>query len=345
MRWDVIVIGAGQAGLAMGYFLQKAGNSFVILDRSFAVGDSWRDRYDSLTLFTPRSYSSLPGFKMPGDEKLFPLKDEVAAYLASYAKKFSLPIQHHTEVLRMTQSKKGFRLLTNQGEYIARQVVVATGAFQKAFLPPFSSSVAESAVQLHSSHYKHPKQLQPGPAAVIGGGNSGAQIAVELAKEREVYLSVGHKLSYLPLSFAGKSIFWWLNLLGLYRADVQSRVGRWLKKQPDPIMGFQLKQAINSERIKLKPRMVSVDQHDLIFADGSRAQVPNIIWATGFQRDDHWIRIPGVLNDKGAPVHQRGITPMEGLYFLGLPWQHNRSSALIQGVGEDAEYLLSFIKK
>ncbi|WP_413789024.1 flavin-containing monooxygenase [Bacillus kandeliae] len=345
MKYDVVIIGGGQAGLSMGFYLKKSDLSFIILDQAKEVGASWKERYDSLTLFTPRVYSSVPGFMFSGDQEGYPTKDEVVEYLSAYAKEFTLPIQHNTEVQKLVQVENGFQVLTNQGEWFARKVVVATGPFQKPFVPAFSKELSESVFQLHSSQYKNATQLNKGSVLVVGGGNSGAQIAVELAKKREVYLSAGHKLKFLPLYIGKRNLFWWFDVLGVYRAPVHSKVGKFIQKQPDPIIGLELKALLKKGKITLKSRTTAIKQDHFMFADGSEVSVKNVIWSTGFRSDYQWIDVAGVLDENGTPLHERGVTSIHGLYFLGLPWQFNRSSALLQGVGEDAQYLIQHIMK
>jgi putative flavoprotein involved in K+ transport len=330
MLYDVLVIGAGQAGLSMGYFLKRTKLNFLILDKGSEIGESWRNRYDSLTLFTPRTYSSLPGLSLKGEEKQYPTKDEISDYLSLYAKVLSLPIQLKTY----------FRVYTSQGEFQSKNVIVATGPFQEPYIPAFSQHLSEIILQLHSSQYNNPSQLQDGTTLVVGGGNSGAQIAVEISHKRKVYLSVGQPLRYLPQDLGSKSIFWWFDKLGVLEANVTSKVGQFIKNKPDPIFGFDLKSQLKSGDIILKSRVTSADKNQVSFEDASSLELSNVIWSTGFKSDYSWINIPSIFNEKGLPIHNRGIASIQGLCFLGLPWQYRRGSALLQGVGNDAEYLI-----
>ncbi|MDM5326323.1 NAD(P)/FAD-dependent oxidoreductase [Neobacillus sp. CF12] len=339
MIYDVIVIGGGQAGLSIGYYLKQTNLSFLILDRESAVGASWKNRYDSLTLFTPRSYCYLPGLSLKGDEKKYPSKDEISDYLSLYANTFSLPIQLNTSVLNLDK-KDHFILNTTQGEYHCKNVIVATGPFQKPFIPEFSQLLSENILQLHSSKYRNPNQLKQGDTLVVGGGNSGAQIASEISMERKVYLSVGQKLKFLPQDIANKSIFWWFDKIGVLKVNVHSKVGQFIKNKSDPIFGFVLKSQLNEGKVILKPRATSASKNDVFFHDNTSLRVSNVIWSTGFKSDYSWIKIPTELNEKGLPIHQRGTTSINGLYFLGLPWQYRRGSALLQGVGTDAKYIV-----
>ena len=180
MRYETIVIGAGQAGLAMGYYLSQSNVNFLIIDKGRELGEVWKERYDSLRLFTPRMYSSLPGLVLDGDQHGFPSKDEIGDYLKHYADKFALPVALNTEVLSVTKHEESFCVETTKGMFNTSNIVVATGPFQTKRLPAFSASLNESILQLHSSEYKNPNQLQKGNVLVVGGGNSGAQIVIIL---------------------------------------------------------------------------------------------------------------------------------------------------------------------
>ncbi|TMV46319.1 oxidoreductase [Paenibacillus mesophilus] len=338
---DVIVIGGGQAGLSMGYYLQKNGSHFVILDANGRTGDSWRNRYDSLFLFTPRMYNSLPGLAFAGRRNGLPAKDEAADYLERYARHFSLPILFNTTITLLKKTQKGFYLRSEQGEeFTAKEVVIAAGPFQKPFIPSFSNGLNPDLYQVHSSHYRNPAELNAGPVMVVGAGNSGAQIAVELAKQHEVTISVGHRMDFKPLYFLGKSIFWYFNKMGLLDADLNTKRASWLKKKPEQIYGLELKNLLNAKTVKMKPRAVSAAGDTIRFEDSTSARAANVIWATGFRSDYSWVHIPGALHTNGIPQHERGVSPIAGLYFLGLPWQSRRGSALMGWVGQDAEYLM-----
>lgn len=338
-KTDVLIIGASQAGLAAGYYLKKKNADFRIIGQEKRIGDVWRNRYDSLVLFTPRSHSSLPGLPLTGDPNGYAAKDEIVDYLERYAAHFDLPFQLDTEVLSLAKEQGKFKIQTRTGEYLASNVIVATGPFHKPFVPKFREALASDVHQVHTSQYLNPLSLKDGTVLVVGAGNSGAQIAAELAGDREVYLSGGHKMKFLPLRLFGKSIFWWGDKLGVMKASVDGKAGRFLSRQGDPIFGYELKALIRQGKIKLKPKAESAHGHEITFQDRSKLTVQNVIWATGFRPDYGWIQIPHVLDDKGKPLHHRGVSPVRGLYFLGLPWQYRRGSALIGGVGRDAEYI------
>lgn len=344
MLHGTIVIGAGQAGLAMGFYLKQRNEHFIILDKGLELGEVWKERYDSLQLFTPRLYSSLPGLSLNGKQHGFPTKDEIADYLKSYAEAFDLPVELNTEVLSVTRNDGGFCVETTKGKYLTRNVVVATGPFQTKRIPIFSSSLSENVLQLHSSEYKNPNQLQQGNVLVVGGGNSGAQIAVELSKERETYLAVSQKPRYFPLTIGGMSVFWWLDKLGILNVRNTSSIGELIQKKGDPLFGSELKNAIRNESVRVKARVVNGKNNQIIFEDATILEVNNIIWATGFQQEFEWLKVDGVFDQQKEIIHKRGISPVDGLYFLGLPWQSRRGSSLLQGVGDDAKHIVEHMK-
>lgn len=336
MLTEVLIIGGGQAGLAAAYYLGRHDIPYIILDKGKEVGEVWKDRYDSLTLFTPRSYSRLPGLTLNGEPKEYATKDEITLALKQYAEQHQLRIQLNTEVLSLTQKNGGFQAETNQGIFTARHVIIATGPFQKPHIPTISNDVDASLKQLHSSNYHNPNDLKKGTVLVVGGGNSGAQIAVELAGSHRVIFSIGHRITYIPLSILGKSIFWWFDKLGILNAPSDTRLGQIIRKRPDPIFGLELKRLLKTKQVILKPRTEKVEKSSVYFADKSSVEVDNIIWATGFRSDYHWLNILNALDELGRPFHEKGISPVNGLYYVGLPWQTSRNSALIGGVGTDA---------
>lgn len=341
---DVLVIGAGQAGLAVSYYLRKHQQNFVVIDQASEIGNVWRNRYDSLVLFTPRWYSSLLGLSLKGDPAGYATKDEIADYLQNYVQTFDIPVQLNTKVSLLQKTSVGFIAETNRGTFIANKVIIATGPFQKPFVPPqIADSLSNDVYQVHSSRYHNSRQLKEGSVLVVGAGNSGAQIAVELSKNQDVTISVSHKMKFLPIDFMGKSIFWWFQKVGILKATVDSSMGRMISRQSDPIFGKELKTFINQGKVHMKPRAIKAMDNWILFEDNSQLEVNNIIWATGFYTDYSWIGIPDVLSDNGKPIHKRGVSPVTNLFFLGLPWQNHRGSALIGGVGDDAKYLFEYL--
>jgi Predicted flavoprotein involved in K+ transport len=340
MHTDVLVIGGGQAGLAAAFFLSRLGIPYVVLDKGHEVGEVWKRRYDSLTLFTPRNYSELPGMRLAGNPDGFPVKDEIAAALKRYAEDHQLNIRLETEVLALRKVEGEFLAETNRGTFTARHVIVATGPFQVPWIPPMAKQLDPGVVQMHSARYRNPADLRPGTALVVGGGNSGAQIAVELAASHQVVLSAAHRMNFFPLTIAGKSAFWWFDVLGILNAPSGSRIGRKVRQRPDPVFGFELKRLLAARRIALKPKTVRAEGRTVHFEDGTTVEADNVVWATGFRFDYGWLQIPGALDEGGKPLHERGVSPVEGLYYVGLPWQTSRNSALIGGVGKDAEAIV-----
>lgn len=340
--YEVVIIGAGQAGLSMGYYLQKERIPFLILDSNESVGDSWRKRYQSLVLFTPRRYSALPGLPLSGEQGGFPTKNEMAEYFLEYVRCFQIPVKNNVQVQSLAKKNGTFHMITNQGEIAAKNVLVATGSFQKPYIPQVFETQGKCQNQLHSSEYRSPKDINGNSVLVVGGGNSGAQIAVELAKEKQVTIAVSHHFKFLPLRLFGLSIFNWLERMGLLFAGVDTLKGRWFQKQSDPIFGKELKTHLNNGKVKLKPRVSKVNGNTVKFEDHTNQEFDSIIWSTGFVPAYEWININGVLGKDGKPIHKRGVTNISGLYFLGLPWQYTRGSGLICGVGRDAKYLVEF---
>ncbi|WP_307336496.1 flavin-containing monooxygenase [Metabacillus malikii] len=339
--YDSIVIGCGQAGLAIAYYLKKTNQNFLLLDKGSEIGGTWKERYDSLLLFTPRAYSSLPGLPLSGEAQGFPTKDEIVEYPKNYVEKFDFPIHLNEEVIHVNKVDDTFLIKTNKNEYRAKNVVVATGPFQTPNIPSFSKNLSPAIYQLHSSQYKNPRQLINGNVLVVGGGNSGAQIAVELSKEKDTYIAISKTLNYLPLVIRDKSIFYWFDKVGILKVKSNSFFARILQKRGDPIFGFELKKAITNNEVKVKKRVMNANGNELLFEDNSTLKVSNIIWATGFKTEFPWLKIAGILDEQGNVLHSRGVSNIDGLYFIGLPWQYRRGSALLQGVGYDAKYIVA----
>jgi putative flavoprotein involved in K+ transport len=334
---DVVVIGGGQAGLAMAWHLAQQHLRFVVLDAAPELGGTWRSRWDSLKLFTPAQADALPGMPFPGPPDTYPGKDAVAGYLRAYAAAFNLPVRLDARVTGLSRTAGGFEIRTRDSTLRARQVVVATGPFQVPFVPSASQRLDDSVTQLHSAGYRNPPALPTGPVLVVGGGNSGFQIAEELAAAgRPVDLSIGAKLPALPQRFAGRDLFWWLTRFGLMRVSLESRPGRRMSSR-DFIIGSS-RRRLKEAGVRFRPAVAGADGHTVRFTDGTTLDVGMMIWATGYRSDYSWIGIPGVVGE-GKVIHRRGVTDVPGLYFLGLPWQHTRGSALLGFVNDDAAHL------
>ena len=339
---EVVIVGGGQAGLALGHELARLAIPFVILEAAPRVGHSWRARWDSLTLFTPRAFSSLPDLPFPPGPGLYPTKDEVADYLERYAATFDLPVRlgcRVTAVRPAPDGPDGCLIETSVGRYLARQVVIASGPFQRPRLPPWSAELPPSVYQLHSGEYRNPAQLPPGDVLVVGAGNSGVQIAAELAGDpagRTVYLAVGARLPTLPRRLVDRRHFWRLLRLLSPRLTVASRPGRRLSRR-DALFGVSPARLARERGVVLVGRAEGV-AGDRIVAGGRALRVRTCLWATGFAPDYRWVEAP-VFDEAGRPVQRRGVTAAPGLYFLGLYWQESVGSAMLGGVGRDAAYL------
>jgi putative flavoprotein involved in K+ transport len=336
MRYDVAVVGAGQAGLAIGQALAERQKRFVILEAADSVGSAWRKRWDSLVLFTPRRYDALPGLAFPGDPDGYPTRDEVAAYLERYAKHFELPVELSTPVRSLSKDGDGFVLDAGGRSIRADAVVVATGPFQTPIVPPFGADLAPEVSQIHSGGYRRPADLPEGRVLVVGGGNTGFQIAQELAAGREVHLAIGSRQTPLPQRLLGRDLFWWLTKLGLLSKTVDSRIGRRARGR-DTLIGSSPRDA-KRHGVVVRPRAVGAHGRTVRFADGSELDVDVVMWATGYRPDHSWIVLP-VSGDDGRLRHRRGVTDVPGLSFLGLSWQHTRGSALLGFVADDAAFI------
>lgn len=342
---DTIVIGAGQAGLAAGYYLQRAGLRFTLLDAGEKIGDAWKGRWDSLRLFTPARYNALPGMPFPGERYSLPTKDEVAQYLKAYAQRFELPVRLRARVSSLHAECGHYVVNMDDGESLsAASVIVATGANQQPYVPAFAAALEPRLFQIHSSGYRRPSRLPEGGVLVVGAGNSGAQIALELAQAgREVLLS-GADTGALPRRFLGRDIYDWL-WPTIMRPRVDSMLGRRLMQgrrfAGDPLVGMS---ARSLERPGLERVGKTVgERNGFPSLDGGRvlADIAAIVWCTGFRPDFSWIGLP-VLGLDGYPLHRYGIAlDAPGLAFLGMRYQRRMGSALLGGVGEDAAYVVS----
>ena len=336
---DVIVVGAGQAGLATAYHLSRLGARFLVVDSASEIGQSWRTRWESLRLFTPAQYDGLPGMRFPAPDGVYPTKDMVADYLSDYAAHFALPVRLGCGVSRLEQGANGFVVHTNQEPLSARQVVIATGPFQRPSIPSQAAGLSDGVVQLHSADYHRPSDVAAGPVLVIGAGNSGRQIAEELAATHEVTLAVGSESLQLPQEFLGQDLFWWLTKTGVITKTVDSRLARRMRDRGDLVIGSPLRQ-LERAGVTLRPRVVSITANEVSFESGPGARPSTVVWATGFRADYSWVDVPGVADADGRLLQKRGLTHAPGLAFVGLPWQHTRGSALLGYVQHDAAWVV-----
>ena len=344
---EVVVIGAGQSGLSVGYQLKQRGVPFVILDANERVGDVWRDRWDSLRLFSPARFDGLPGMPFPAAKTYFPTKDEMADFLVVYAKRFMLPVETGVRVDRLTRSESGFLVRAGTRQIEARQVVVAMSNFQTPKLPAFSSQLDPQIRQLHSVEYHNPNQLRDGNVLIVGVGNSGAEIAIELAKAgRRVVLSgnIPSVVPFRPQSFLGRHLFapFTLGVVFHRLLRLDSPLGRKVaasgRGKATPLIRVKPKD-LRKAGVTMLPKVVAVKGRQVLLEKQQVVEPANVIWCTGFEPGFSWIDLP-VFDERGLPIHRRGVVEAEpGLYFTGLHYLYAMSSAQIHGAERDSAYV------
>jgi putative flavoprotein involved in K+ transport len=350
--YDVIVVGGGQAGLSVGYYLSKHHAKFLILDGQERVGDAWRNRWDSLKLFTTASLNKLPGMDFPGPQHKFPTKDEMADYLEAYAARFELPIRTGIWVEQVSKENGKFKLTCSQGQYWADQVIVAMGNYQEPKIPTFADELDPQICQMHSKEYRNPSQLKEGAVLVVGVGNSGGDIALEVAKTHPTILS-GSPSAHIPFSVDGlfaRFVFYpiLLPLLGHHLLTLDTPIGR--KARPkilshgDPL--FRVKpNDFEQANIRRVPKTVGIKDGKPVVEGGEVQDVQNVIWCTGFRPDYSWIKLPIFLDDESRkPDHYRGVVKRYlGMYFVGTKFQYSESSSVVKGVSRDAKYVVDHL--
>jgi putative flavoprotein involved in K+ transport len=349
-RYDTVVIGGGPAGLTAGYYLAQQDEPFVILDANERVGDAWRKRWDSLRLFTPATFSWLPGLPFPAPSWSYPTKDELADYLEEYAARFQLPVRTGVRVDRVAKASGRFLVSAGERAFEAANVIIATGAHQVAQVPDFAAELDPGIVQLHSSEYRNPAQLRDGDVLVVGAGNSGAEIALELSDGRGVSIA-GPKTGEIPVrhgTFPARLFFRAVRFAGhnVLRVDtpVGRRIGPKLTAGGTPLIRTRLRD-LDAAGVEPVPRVVRVRDGLPELEDGRVLDVPNVVWCTGFRTDFSWIDLP-VFDDDGRPRHYRGVVEAEpGLSFLGLVFQYSLSSDVLPNRGRDARYLARHIAR
>ncbi|WNV75470.1 NAD(P)/FAD-dependent oxidoreductase [Geodermatophilus sp. DSM 44513] len=332
---DVLVVGAGQAGLGTAYHLQRLGVRDVLVLEARGIGQSWCERWESLRLFTPRRYSGLPGLPFPPGPTPAPSREEVTGYLRDYARRWGLRVRTGTPVRRLAPDGDGFCADTPAGPVRARQVVVATGAFRRPSVPEAARDLAVP--QLHSADYRRADDVPPGRVLVVGGGNSAAQLAVELAATHEVTVASAREPRYVPERALGVGLFDWLLVSGVLNADRDAWVSRRIRARGDAVVGRELDRLRRRGVVRVLPhRVVSADGDRVGLSDGSVEEVASVLWCTGFAPDTGWVDVPGALDGDGAPRSDRGASPVPGLHWMGLPWQTRVNSGLLDGVDRDA---------
>lgn len=346
---DTVIIGGGQAGLTLGYYLAQQNRDFIVVDAHERVGDAWRMRWDSLRLFTPAKYDGLPGLPFPGDPLGFPTKDDVADYLEAYAARFALPVQSGVRVDRLRQ--EGGHYVTSAGErrWESENVVLATGGSQTPHTPVFADQLAPTIVQLHSSAYRNPAELPPGPALVVGAGNSGAEIARELCLTHPTLLA-GDPAPEIPIRHgrtAARFAFPVVRFLGLHVLTRRTPFGRRalakLATHADPLVRTKVRDLIYAG-VQLLPRVTGVQGGRPELADGRVCDVASVIWCTGYRNVFDWVEVPAFDSD-GRPWQDRGVArSVPGLYFLGQELLFAEASATLPGIGRDAAHLARRIR-
>jgi putative flavoprotein involved in K+ transport len=347
-QFETVIIGGGQAGLSVGYHLARRDRRFVILDANERIGDAWRKRWDSLRLFTPARYDGLAGWRFPAPAVSFPTKDEMADYLESYAARFDLPVRTSVKVDGLSREGDRFVVASGNRRFEAEHVVVATGANQVPKVPAFADDLHPSIVQLHSSQYRHPSQLQEGAVLVVGAGNSGAEIAFEVSRTRPTFLS-GKPSGEIPVRHGpamARFFFPVIRFVGNHVLTLRTPIGR--KVQPKfishgaPLIRVKLKD-LAAAGVEQVPRTVGMEGGRPALEDGRVLEVSNVIWCTGFREEFPWIDLP-IFGEDGRPLHERGVVVGEpGLYFVGLLFQYAAGSDVLPGVGRDAEYIAKHI--
>lgn len=339
MQFHTIIIGAGQAGLTAGFFLRRNVRPLLILEASREIGSSWKNRYDSLVMITPSKYNALPKFNFPISESQHPEKDDMASYLKHYAGFTNLPVHLNQNVKMLKKQNGDFWIESEINTYVAKNVIIATGAHQHPYVPDISKKAGEEIFQLHSATYKNPFQLPKGKVLIVGSGNSASDIAMDLLPSHEVSLSVLEKLRFRNMYTLGRSWLWWREVTGLMFIPSNTWLGNYYKKKREPIYGKRLKKQIDNGTVRVYPAVKDFNGRNITFKDGFVDKFDSIIWATGFTTDFSWINIPQLFDLQGNPKHKKGVSNVPGLYFLGLDWQRTRSSSLIAGVTRDARFI------
>ena len=341
---DYVIIGGAQAGLSMAYHLKKMGKKFVVIDGEKEIGASWLNRWDSLKLFTPTEYNHLPGMKFNASKGHYPTKFEVSTYFKLYVEKFEIPLQLDTLITSVRKNEKGFYVSHKDGEIQTKNVIVATGPFHIPYTPPCHTKISKTVFQMHSNYYKRVAQLQKGDALVVGAGDSGYQILDELSKDknRTVYFSGNTKVKSLPQQFLGKTLWWWFTLIGFLSYSKYSWIGKRINSSIQPVIGTNAKEILSRKNVIAVGRTKDALNNEIVFEKGKITSIKNIVWATGYRPNFKWIE--GLeLDEDGYPKNYRGVSNINGLYFIGLPWMFTRGSATLGGVSKDASYLADII--
>jgi putative flavoprotein involved in K+ transport len=345
-----VVVGAGQAGLSVGYYLAQRNLPFIILDANPRIGDSWRKRWDSLHLFTPAGYDGLAGMPFPAPPHSFPTKDEMADYLEAYAARFNLPVKTGIQVDGLSRQGAKYLVTAAGRQFQADHVVIAMARYQQPRVPPFALQLDPNIVQLHSSEYRNPQQLKNGGVLIVGAGNSGAEIAMEVARGHATWMS-GRDTGHIPFRIGGLAARLFLQRL-VFRfvfhrvltnhTPMGRKVRQSVLSQGEPLIRVKPKD-LAAAGIKRVPKVIGSRVGLPLLDDGRVLEVANVIWCTGFHPGFSWIDLP-VFAEDGLPNHESGVALGEpGLYFVGLPFIYAFSSMMIHGVARDAERIAQII--
>lgn len=346
-RYETVIVGGGQAGLSVGYHLKKQGRSFVILDAGERIGDMWRQRWDSLRLYSPAMRDALPGMAFPAEKIAYPTKDEMGDYLQAYAANFELPVRSGTTVGALTEEGGRYVATTTDGRrFVGDNVVVATGVFRTPYTPEFAGELDPDITQLHSNDYRNLAQLQEGPVLVVGASHSGSDIAYEASASHQVVLS-GSDTGQIPVpieSRRGRIGFRVLVFVGTHVLNVKTPMGRKMRPHirngGGPLLRYRKKELLAAGVERVVGHTVGVERGLPVLSDGRVVEVRNVVWCTGFRPDFSWIRIPIEFGDDAYPVQYRGaVASHPGLYFAGLPFLHSFASMLITGSARDSGHV------
>jgi putative flavoprotein involved in K+ transport len=347
--FETIIIGGGQTGLSVGYGLAKKGRSFIILDANNRIGDAWRNRWDSLKLFTPAYLDGLDGMRFPGNRHVFVSKDEMADYLEAYATRFKLPVKTEIRVDKLSKQGETFVVSAGAQNYESKNVVVAMTNYQVPNVPELAKELSPSITQLNSKEYKNPSQLKKGKVLIVGAGNSGAEIALDVVKTHRTWISgkeVGHVPFRIEPFIARYVLIRLVRFVGHHILNTNTPIGRKMRlkalMRAGPLVRTKPKDLADAG-IERVPKVVGVQNGMPLLEDSRALEVENIIWCSGFRPGFSWIDLP-VLGEREEPFHERGVVAKEpGLYFVGLHFLHAMTSDTITGMKRDARYIVKQI--
>jgi putative flavoprotein involved in K+ transport len=344
-QFEIVVIGGGQAGLSVGYHLQQQGRDFVVLDTNDRIGEAWRKRWDSLRLFTPARYDGLPGMPFPAPAHMYPTKDEMADYLGAYAARFGLPVRRGVKVDGLSRRDGRFIVTAGDLRFEAENVVVATGGYHGPRVPTFAPELGPDILQLHSSEYRRPSQLREGDVLVVGAGNSGAEISLDVSRSHRVYLSGRHPGTEPTRPGSGADrlvtpVIWFvLSHVLTVTTPIGRKAAAQLRNHGLPLARVRPADLLAAGVERIYARTVAARDGLPLLDDGRVLDVTNVIWCTGYRPDFGWIDLP-LFDDYGEPAHERGVVAtVPGLYFVGLFFLSAATSSLVGGVGKDAAYI------